>query len=119
MVQSTNGVSSGVTRYNVKMAKKKGDEKVNQTPQSDNEEQNFDEEPDFDDPEGFVDDITDEGRHFSFEKLGRPYASPTHFSAFLSVCAIFVVFIGLSECLVAYIINLSGIISVVIGCNDW
>ncbi|KAM3959211.1 eukaryotic translation initiation factor 3 subunit b [Aphomia sociella] len=42
------------------MAKKKGDEKVNQTPQSDNEEQNFDEEPDFDDPEGFVDDITDE-----------------------------------------------------------
>lgn len=42
------------------MAKKKGDEKVNQTPQSDNEEQNFDEEPDFDDPEGFVDDIPDE-----------------------------------------------------------
>lgn len=57
----TNGVSSGTTRYNVKMAKKKGDEKVNQTPQSDNEEQNFDEEPDFDDPEGFVDDIPDEG----------------------------------------------------------
>ncbi|CAG9093895.1 unnamed protein product [Plutella xylostella] len=56
----TNGVSSGTTRYNVKMAKKKGDEKVNQTPQSDNEEQNFDEEPDFDDPEGFVDDIPDE-----------------------------------------------------------
>ncbi|CAH0723203.1 unnamed protein product, partial [Brenthis ino] len=42
------------------MAKKKGDEKVNQTPQSDNEEQNFDEEPNFEDPEGFVDDITDE-----------------------------------------------------------
>ncbi|CAH2036962.1 unnamed protein product, partial [Iphiclides podalirius] len=42
------------------MAKKKGDEKVNQTPQSDNEEQNFDEEPDFDDPEGYVDDIPDE-----------------------------------------------------------
>ncbi|XP_045448448.1 eukaryotic translation initiation factor 3 subunit B [Melitaea cinxia] len=42
------------------MAKKKGDEKVNQPPQSDNEEQNFDEEPNFDDPEGFVDDITDE-----------------------------------------------------------
>lgn len=44
------------------MAKKKGDEKVNQTPQSDNEEQNFDEEPDFDDPEGYVDDIPDEGK---------------------------------------------------------
>lgn len=57
----TNGESSGNTRYIVKMAKKKGDEKVNQTPQSDNEEQNFEEEPNFDDPEGFVDDITDEG----------------------------------------------------------
>jgi translation initiation factor 3 subunit B len=44
------------------MAKKKGDEKVNQNPPSDNEEQNYDEEPDFDDPEGFVDDIPDEGR---------------------------------------------------------
>lgn len=55
-------MSSGTTHYNVKMAKKKGDEKVNQPPQSDNEEQNFDEEPNFDDPEGFVDDITDEGR---------------------------------------------------------
>lgn len=46
------------------MAKKKSDEKANPPPQSDNEEQNFDEEPDFDDPEGFVDDITDEGRLF-------------------------------------------------------
>lgn len=55
-------MSSGNTRYNVKMAKKKGDEKVNPSPQSDNEEQNYDEEPDFDDPEGFVDDIPDEGR---------------------------------------------------------
>lgn len=74
-------MSSGNTRYNVKMAKKKGDEKVNPAPQSDNEEQNFDEEPDFDDPEGFVDDIPDEGRHFSCWRFGRPYASPTHFQA--------------------------------------
>lgn len=58
---TTNGVSSGTTRYNVKMAKKKGDDKVNPAPQSDNEEQNFDEEPNFEDPEDYVDDITDEG----------------------------------------------------------
>lgn len=80
MVSVTNGESSGLTRYIVKMAKKKGDEKVNQTPQSDTEEQNFDEEPDFDDPEGFVDDITDEGGHITRTKFDRPYASPTHFS---------------------------------------
>lgn len=64
------------------MAKKKGDEKVNQTPHSDNEEHNFDDEPDFEDPEGFVDDIPDEGGHFPRPKLDRPYASPTHFFAF-------------------------------------
>lgn len=51
------------------MAKKKGDEKVNQAPQSDNEEPNYDEEPDFEDPEGFVDDIPDEGGHFSVTSL--------------------------------------------------
>lgn len=67
------------------MAKKKGDEKVNQNPQSDNEEQNFDEEPNFDDPEGFVDDITDEGRCFSVERLARPYASPIHLVHFVTV----------------------------------
>lgn len=65
------------------MAKKKGDEKVNQTPQSDNEDQNFDEDPDFDDPEDFVDDIPDEGGHFPRTKFDRPYASPTHFTTIL------------------------------------
>lgn len=59
------------------MAKKKGDEKVNQNPQSDNEEQNFDEEPDFDDPEGFVDDIADEGRQFCV-RLVFPAICVTH-----------------------------------------
>lgn len=53
------------------MAKKKGDEKVNQTPQSDNEEQNYDEEPDFDDPEGYVDDIPDEGKTFKVLEVVR------------------------------------------------
>lgn len=66
------------------MAKKKGDEKVNQTPQSDNEEQNFDEEPNFDDPEGFVDDIPDEGGFLQVSRLPRPYASLEHFYASLS-----------------------------------
>lgn len=87
-------MSSGNTRYNVKMAKKKGDEKVNQTPQSDNEEQNYDEEPDFDDPEDFVDDIPDEGRQNSGWRLGRPYASPTHFRHFSDDVIIFAVFLG-------------------------
>lgn len=82
-------MSSGVTRYNVKMAKKKGDEKVNQTPQSDNEEQNFDEEPDFDDPEGFVDDIPDEGRRFSFSKAW-PAICITHAFFSFSQCLCYI-----------------------------
>lgn len=90
-------MSSGTTRYNVKMAKKKGDEKLNQTPQSDNEDQNFDEEPDFDDPEGFVDDIPDEGRHSGGLRLGRPYASPTHLPASFCVCANYMLFCAISE----------------------
>lgn len=85
-------MSSCTTRYNVKMAKKKGDEKLNQTPQSDNEDQNFDEEPDFEDPEGFVDDIPDEGRSSGGLRFGRPYASPTHLPAFFCVCADYILF---------------------------
>lgn len=87
MISVTNGVSSGVTRKIVKMAKKKGDEKVNQAPQSDNEEQNLDEEPDFEDPEGFVDDIPDEGGHFSVKQV-EPAICITHaFSSFsLKLC---------------------------------
>ncbi|VVD05701.1 unnamed protein product [Leptidea sinapis] len=42
------------------MAKKKSDDRVNPNPPCDNEEQNFDEEPNFDDPEGYIDDISDE-----------------------------------------------------------
>lgn len=65
------------------MAKKKGDEKVNQAPQSDNEEQNLDEEPDFEDPEGFVDDIPDEGGLFCAIQVG-PAICVTHaFFSFL------------------------------------
>lgn len=90
-------MSSGTTRYNVKMAKKKGDEKVNQPPQSDNEEQNFDEEADFDDPEGFVDDIPDEGTSFQGLRLRRPYASPTHLPAFFCVCANYILICENSE----------------------
>lgn len=91
-------MSSGTTRYNVKMAKKKGDEKLNQNPQSDNEDQNFDEEPDFEDPEGFVDDIPDEGRSSRVLRLGRPYASPTHLPAF----SVFVLIITYFMTLVNY-----------------
>lgn len=90
-------MSSGTTRYNVKMAKKKGDEKLNQTPQSDNEEQNFDEDGDFEDPEGFVDDITDEGTSFQRLMLGRPYASPTHLPAFCCVSVNYILFCEISE----------------------
>lgn len=90
-------MSSGTTRYNVKMAKKKGDEKLNQTPQSDNEDQNFDEEPNFEDPEGFVDDIPDEGRSSEGLRLARPYASPTHLPAFFCVCANNILFYEISE----------------------
>lgn len=69
------------------MAKKKGDEKVNQTPQSDNEEQNFDEEPDFDDPEGFVDDIPDEGGHFREPSLTGHMRHPRIFPLSCNVVA--------------------------------
>lgn len=58
------------------MAKKKGDEKANPAPQSDNEEQNFEEEPDFDDPEDFV-EIPEEGRHF-FEGHNSPAICLAH-----------------------------------------
>lgn len=94
-------MSSGITRYNVKMAKKKGDEKLNQTPQSDNEEQNFDEEPDFEDPEGFVDDIPDEGRSSQGLRLGRPYAYPRiHplFSVFVPIISYFIKLV-ITKCL--------------------
>lgn len=42
------------------MAKKKGDEKSAPTP-LDVDGAGFDDEPDFDDPPGFVDDVTDQG----------------------------------------------------------
>lgn len=80
------------------MAKKKGDEKVNQTPQSDNEEQNFDEEPDFDDPEGFVDDIPDEGGQFSVTSLTGHMRHPRILQLFIHVVTIFNVIVSFSVC---------------------
>lgn len=44
------------------MAKKKGDDKANQPTDNEPAETNYDEEPDFSDPEGYVDDIEDEGK---------------------------------------------------------
>lgn len=40
------------------MAKKKSDDQT-----SDGEDETYEEEPNFDDPEGFVDDISDEGEY--------------------------------------------------------
>lgn len=66
------------------MAKKKGDEKVNQTPHSD-EEPNFDEEPDFEDPEGFEDDIPDEGRILGSIEVGPAICVTLAFPRFLDL----------------------------------
>lgn len=56
----------------IEMAKKKIDEKTNQNPENtknDSEMSGTDDEPNFSDPEGYVDDITDEGNHLKIPHI--------------------------------------------------
>lgn len=50
------------------MAKKKSDDQT-----SDAEDEIYEEEPNFDDPEGYVDDICDEGELILRQHGGRPH----------------------------------------------
>lgn len=58
------------------MAKKKSDDKANQPTDNEPAETNYDEEPDFSDPDGYVDDIEDEGkptRRYIFDREGGSF----------------------------------------------
>ena len=53
------------------MAKKKGVDKGDESSKNNDSDLSSNEEPNFSDPEGFVDDIPDSGEHFRWESFGH------------------------------------------------